>query len=90
MYKVCFVLPGIGRHPVGGYKMTYEYANRLVAEGCDVSILFMNELLYKKYKVPQFIKTNIVNQMTKIEPKWFNLDSRIKKYPHSNAIMRKS
>lgn len=79
MYKVCFVLPGIGRHPVGGYKMTYEYANRLVAEGCDVSILFMNELLYKKYKVPQFIKTNIVNQMTKIEPKWFNLDSRIKK-----------
>lgn len=49
MYKVCFALPGIGRHPVGGYKMTYEYANRLVTEGCDVSILFMNELLYKKY-----------------------------------------
>ncbi|MBT9040897.1 hypothetical protein BTI95_04225 [Lactobacillus delbrueckii subsp. bulgaricus] len=33
MYKVCFVLPGIGRYPVGGYKMTYEYANRLVAVG---------------------------------------------------------
>lgn len=79
MYKVCFVLPGIGRHPVGGYKMVYEYANRLVAKDYDVSILFMNELLYKKYKVPQFIKAAVVNRMTKIEPKWFNLDPKVKK-----------
>lgn len=79
MYKVCFVLPGIGRKPVGGYKMVYEYANRLVNDGCDVSILYINDRLYKEHQFPEFARKILVNKMTEIEPKWFNLDKRIKK-----------
>lgn len=79
MYKVCFVLLGVSRTPIGGYKMVFEFANRLIAEGCDVSILFDNESLYKKYHMPEFIRKFAANRMTQIEPKWFKLDSRIKK-----------
>lgn len=79
MYKVCFVLPGVSRQPVGGYKMVYEYSNKLVAEGCDVSILYMNENSYKKYKVPQLVRNFISNCETQIQPKWFSLDPRVKK-----------
>lgn len=41
--RICFVLPGVARQPVGGYKMAYEYANRLVKENHDVSILYLNQ-----------------------------------------------
>lgn len=80
MYKICFVLPGVARQPVGGYKMVYEFANRLVNEGCEVFILYTNEMLYKKYNIPKCIKAFLANCETKIQPKWFDLDSRVKKF----------
>ena len=41
--KICFILPQTLRKPIGGYKIIYEYANRLVDEGHKVVILFLNE-----------------------------------------------
>lgn len=79
MYKVCFVLPGVSRQPVGGYKMVFEYSNRLVAEGCNVSILFINDDKYQNYKVPNFVRNLVSNFETRIQPKWFALDPRVKK-----------
>lgn len=37
--KICFLLPGENVSPVGGYKITYQYANALAREGYDVSII---------------------------------------------------
>lgn len=37
--KVTFVLPGAGHVPVGGFKVVYEYANRLCRRGHKVTIV---------------------------------------------------
>lgn len=38
--KVCFVLPGPRREPVGGYAVVYRYANALKENGHEVDILY--------------------------------------------------
>ena len=40
--NICFVLPRMSNKAVGGYKIVYEYANRLADRGHSVSILFLN------------------------------------------------
>lgn len=75
--KICFVLPGVARQPVGGYKMAYEYANRLVKENHDVIILYLNQDFLKNYRIPFGIKKIAAKFITQYEPKWFDLDKRI-------------
>lgn len=77
--RICFVLPGVARQPVGGYKMAFEYANRLVKENHEVLILYLNQDLLKNYSVPLVVKRKIAKLLTKIEPKWFDLNKKIKK-----------
>lgn len=73
------MLPGVARQPVGGYKIVYEYANRLIHENCDVSILYLNQDLLKNYSVPSWVKKYVANILTKFEPRWFKLNPKIKK-----------
>lgn len=77
--RICFVLPGFSRRPSGGYKMVFEYANRLVNEGCEVCILFLNSETFHKFHLPLIVRRILCNIFTKIEPKWFKLDRRVKK-----------
>ena len=77
--RICFVLHGVARQPVGGYKMAFEYANRLVKENHEVLILYLNQDLLKNYSVPLVVKRKIAKILTKIEPKWFDLNKKIKK-----------
>lgn len=42
--KVTFILPGYPWKPVGGYRVVYEYANRLVARGHDVAVVHSRRL----------------------------------------------
>lgn len=79
MKVICFVLPEISNHPIGGYKIAFEYANRLSEAGYNVKILFLNESGLKKYPVPKFIKHTFENFRTKREPRWFNLNTDIEK-----------
>jgi glycosyltransferase involved in cell wall biosynthesis len=37
--RITFVLPGSGHLPVGGFKVVYEYANRLVGRGHAVTVV---------------------------------------------------
>lgn len=37
--RITFLLPGPGRDPVGGFRIAYEYANRLTARGHAVTIV---------------------------------------------------
>lgn len=76
---ICFVLPEASNHPIGGYKMTFEYANRLAIAGYKVKILFLNESGLKKYPVPKFIKHMFENFRTKREPRWFKLHPNVEK-----------
>ena len=85
--KINFVLPNNFNKPIGGYKIVYEYANRLSEEGHDVNITFM---LYdktpfkfgklrkamKKMKIfTLFFMGKIYTSEKKIS--WFELDKNI-------------
>lgn len=77
--KICFVLPRYVRHPIGGYKIVYEYANRLVANSRnEVYILYLNDNTLSKKPLPLFLKKILINQFTNLGPNWFNLDKRVK------------
>ncbi len=78
--KICYVLPKFTRQPIGGYKMVFEYANRLADRGHEVSLLFLNDDALRKFKVPRFVKNIACNYITSVEPKWFPLNPSIKKY----------
>lgn len=77
--KVCFVLPRFTRRPIGGFKIIYEYANRMSEIGHDVFLLFVNENTFVEYKIPRCLNALCSNIMTQIEPRWFPLNKTIKK-----------
>lgn len=37
--RITFVLPVFPRAPIGGFRVVYEYANRLTALGCEVTVV---------------------------------------------------
>lgn len=74
---ICFVLPGFTRQPIGGYKIVFEYANRLQQDGNKISIVFLNDDKLQKIKVPFWGRRILVNCITAIEPRWFPLSSNI-------------
>lgn len=77
--KISFVLPRFPKIPVGGYKIVFEYANKLCKDGFDVSLVFINNDCLKNKKLPFLVKKFLIYLETKYEPSWFKLDKRIKK-----------
>lgn len=78
--KICFVLPRYSRRPIGGHKIVYEYANRLVEKGYSIFILFINNNTFVEYKIPKCLRPVASGIMTQIEPRWFPIDRRIRKF----------
>lgn len=85
MKIITFVLPNYSRVPIGGYKIVFEYANRLCEDDFKVQIVFLNNHALEKYKVPKCIRKIIIKYFTQREPKWFHLDMRIKKISAENS-----
>ena len=55
--KISFVLPGVSRVPVGGYKMIFEYANRLCKRGHEITLIFhCFSGMHRNQNAPKFIK----------------------------------
>jgi L-malate glycosyltransferase len=44
--RITFLMPGYVRGPSGGFRVVYEYANRLVSRGHDVSLVHPRHLLF--------------------------------------------
>jgi hypothetical protein len=85
--KICFILPNSSRSPIGGYKIVYEYANRLIIAGADVSIVYMNTNILESFKyrnTPYCVLRALNDIVTFIEPKWFKLDCRVHKISNFN------
>lgn len=87
--KVCFVLPKFSRKPIGGFKIVFEYANRMSQRGHQVEILFLNECAFETWNIPTVIKKKASDFLTIIEPKWFELNSSIKKISGTEPRMIK-
>lgn len=78
--KICFVLPKYSRQPIGGFKIVFEYANRLCMDGNQVSLLFLNQYIFSGRKMPARLKKMAAHFLTQHEPTWFPLNPKIKKY----------
>ena len=83
---VTFLLPGGSKEPVGGYKVVYEYANRLVNDGYNVNIILPATLLWKEQSLKEKVKGIIrffyfdIFKNKYLPYKWFPLDKNIKVY----------
>lgn len=83
---VAFLLPRTGEEPIGGFKVVYEYANRLAADGYNVRILYAiairptyNIFIKYAYRGIRFLRymNYCINKSYKSEC-WFKLNSNIK------------
>lgn len=84
MSSITFIFPHHSPEPAGGYKVVYEYANRLAADGHRVNIVYSGSLFWKK-KSLYFKLTNCVRYIQMLIKgygcsKWFKLDKRVKEY----------
>lgn len=77
--KITFVLPKVSRYAVGGYKMVYEFANRLCKKGHFVNIIYINDDFMAKFNLPRLIRKQIAWIYSKYEPSWFPLDNNVVK-----------
>ncbi len=78
--NILFVLPRYLREPVGGYKVVFEYANRLCKMGYNLSLLFLNRETAVNYQMPEIARYILNEVLTRIEPSWFDLDKRVTKF----------
>lgn len=80
--SICFLMPGSGKDPSGGYKVIYEQANRLIDNGYDVSIVYPVHVFIRRVSfrnVLGIIRRYIygfLNQSYKAT--WFPLNKKIK------------
>ena len=84
MSTITFIFPHPVAGPTGGYKVVYEYANRLAADGHRVNIVYSGSLFWKK-KSLYFKLTNCVRYLQMHIKgygcrKWFKLDRRVKEH----------
>lgn len=81
---ITFLLPGGSRNPVGGYKIVYEYANRLIKDNYEVNIIYPATLLWREQNIYQKLKGVVkyfyfrVNKSRYLPYNWFSLDKKIK------------
>lgn len=83
-YSITFIFPHPVDGPTGGYKVAYEYANRLVADGHKVNIVYSGSLFWKKKK-SYYKLTNCVRYVQQLIKgyscrNWFALDKRVKEH----------
>lgn len=94
--SICFVLPGLSHNAVGGYKIVFEYANRLAEKGYKISVfypLFMTSKMHYSFFVT--LKKLLVFLPVKIlklyKQKWFPLKNvqEIFSFSYNKKILRK-
>lgn len=75
--RINFVLPFKARKPAGGFRVMYEYANRLAQLGYTVHITYPHKTKYMKYRLPFFIRVLLSYIEGFRTSKWFNFDPKI-------------
>lgn len=84
MKSITFLMPGSGLRPSGGYKVVYEYANRLVNDNIEVHIVYPSSTQYNKLSLVQKVRAIARYLYWMVQSiflkKWFNLDTNVKKH----------
>jgi glycosyltransferase involved in cell wall biosynthesis len=80
--KITFVLPGSGAMPVGGFKVVYEYANRLSRRGHQITVIHPS--LLQKGTAPRELIRSMFRYVYRktfggYKPqRWFEIDSAVR------------
>ena len=54
--RVVILFPGSAHRPIGGHKVVYEYANRFVADGYEVDMVYPAfKYRYGKFQLGEFL-----------------------------------
>ncbi|MCM1263710.1 MAG: glycosyltransferase family 4 protein [Butyrivibrio sp.] len=77
--KIVFILPQRDKKPIGGFKIVYEYANRLSDRGHEVTIAYYCGNDLKRTKLPLQARNMLCRISVRHRPKWFNLNGNVKK-----------
>lgn len=74
--KIAFLFPHGALRPIGGFKMVFEYANRLVKRGWDVTLVYPCNMTERATSrdILRFLGRKITRGY---QPDWFPLDRRI-------------
>lgn len=86
MEKINIVLPGSSRKPIGGYKVIYEYANKLAEDGYNINIILPATLFWSEQNLKEKIKGILryfcfkIIKKKYLPYKWFNLNKKIQIY----------
>src|SRR4051812_45620810 len=76
--RIGFVLPGISRVPVGGYKVVYEYANRLARLGHAITLFhprYWGDVSKSSLLVHRPIRAAVGRGSSSVD--WFAVDRRV-------------
>jgi hypothetical protein len=79
--RLTFVLPQLYDHPIGGYKVNYQYANALAARGHDVTLVHPITSQDRPALLDHvFLRAAKVRQATTKKPpiSWFAFDPNIR------------
>ncbi|MEN6371389.1 MAG: glycosyltransferase family 4 protein [Armatimonadota bacterium] len=75
--KITFLLPGPARKPMGGYRVAYEYADRLAGRGHRVCVVHDLNVPYLDYRKPYALRY-IGHWLTNGHiPRWFSFKNRV-------------
>lgn len=83
--QILFILPEYYEKPIGGYKVVFEYANRLVKNGYGVKIIYPYFLFFRKSSLKRKLKMCFFFIYYLIFKRrgvniWFPLDSRVESF----------
>lgn len=77
--KIVFILPQRDKRPIGGFKIVYEYANRLSDRGYEIVIAYYCGNDLKRTRLPLQVRSMLCRISTKHRPQWFHLSKNVKK-----------
>jgi Glycosyltransferase len=75
--KINFILPFKPRRPAGGFRVMYEYANRLSKLGYQVHLTFPVKTQYMKYRLPYWVRRILSKVEGFSRDKWFDFEKDI-------------
>lgn len=80
--RIVFLLPEYFEVPIGGYRVVFEYANRLSEDGFDVTLVYPSFLFFRRSRLLRKLKLLYRFLLYHVKRRkgvtWYPLDERIK------------
>lgn len=77
--KINLILPFRPKRPTGGFRIMYEYANRLAEKGYEIHIYYPIKTQFMEYRLPYLVRLVLYKYVDGFNKyNWFKLNPRIK------------